>query len=472
MTPRIIVALLLSSALSACVVGPKYTPPVAGLTQAYVTDQPLAAADPQWWHSFGDPVLDTIVERALAQNYDLAAAAARIQQARALAGGAAARLLPTVDAAGSAEADHQSLHTPFGIASNELGFPRNYELYQAGVQASWELDLFGGLTRRQQAARAQLSGTIADAAAVRLGVEAETVDAYLQLRGAQAQLQVAQAQYTVADNLVTLISQREAQGLSAPRDVLRATGDRDGVAARIPRLNRAIAAQINAIDVLTGQQAGGADPALAQVAAIPAPPQPSGSAIPADLMRRRPDVVAAESQMVAANAQIGAALSKYYPHLSFSGLLGVASVGGTSFLGGGAVQTTGQAALRWRLFDFGRIDAEVKQARGHKAETMAQYRATLLHATADVENAMVALTQGRNEVTIRQQQVAALTRSRDQAQQAYGVGTVALIEVLDADRALLEASDELAQARAMAARASLATTRALGGGYTQGTTHG
>ncbi len=462
---RFTLALLIGTVLTGCTVGPNYVRPQIALTPAYATPATIALADPQWWHGFGDPVLDRIVAQVLSQNLDMAAAAARIDQARAVAGLAHAAMLPAIDVGASAETDHISQQTPFGEASRELGFPRDYNLYQAGAQASWEIDLFGGLRRRQQAARADLAGSTADAAAVRLSVVAEAVDAYLQLRGLQARLAVAQDQDTTSTALVGLIRQRVDQGLSAPRDLNRAIGEEDGVAATIPGLRAGIADEMNRLDVLTGAQAGTSRGWLAPARAIPVAPDPSGASDPSALMRRRPDLVAAEHRLIAANARIGSAMAEAYPKLSLTGLLGAATLGGSSLLSDGAFQASGIAGLRWRLFDFGRIDAEIAQARGQDAEALALYRGSLLRATAEVETALMQWIETRQEVDRREQQVAALTQARDQVRSAYAAGAVALLDVLDADRALLDASDRLAQARAGAARASVAAVRALGGGY-------
>ncbi|MCW1431242.1 efflux transporter outer membrane subunit [Novosphingobium sp. JCM 18896] len=462
---RIPFALLLATSLSACAVGPEYVRPQVALTPAYATPAQVAAPDAQWWRRFDDPLLDRVVERVLAQNLDIAAAGARIAQARAVARGAGAALLPTGEVGASAETAKQSLNSPFGAAAHELGFPRSYDLYTAGAQASWEVDLFGGLTRQQQAARADAAGATADAAAVRLSVVAEAVDAYLQLRGLQARLAVAERQRDTEHALVGLIRQRVDQGVSAERELQRALGEEEGVSASLPPLRAAIAGQMNRLDMLMGAQAGTWRAELATAGAIPLGPDPSGSSNPAELMRRRPDVVAAERRLVAANARIGAAMAEYYPHLSLSGVLNVVSLGTSSLFTGNSVQASAGAGLRWRLFDFGRIDAEVAQSKGREAEALALYRSSILHATEDVENAFVRLGEGRTEVATLERQVAALRLARTQTQSAYESGVVALLDVLDADRALLEASDRLEQARAQQARASVAAIRALGGGY-------
>ncbi|WEK47840.1 MAG: efflux transporter outer membrane subunit [Candidatus Andeanibacterium colombiense] len=462
---RSIPILLLATALSACTVGPNYQRPEVALTQAYTAPAAIEAPDSQWWKGFEDPLLNRIVDRVLAQNLDIAAAGARIAQARAAAQAAGAALLPEVGADGSAESASQSLKTPFGAASSRLGFPRGYDLYQLGAQASWEIDLFGGKTRERQAAAAGLAASDADAAAVRLSTVSEAVDAYLQLRGLQARLAVAQNQLEVRRALLGLIGQRVEQGLSADRDLNRAQGEADGVEASLAPLRAAIAGQINRLDVLMGTQAGTARAELAPAGPIPAALVPSGGANPAELLRRRPDIVAAERRVAASNARIGAAMSDYYPKLSLSGLLGLGSVGTGALFSGDAVQASGGLGLHWRLFDFGRVDAEVAQAKGREAETLALYRSAALHATEDVEDALVRLGEGRTEVDALTRQVAALGKARVQAQSAYQAGAVALIEVLDADRALLDARDRLEQARALEARASVEAVRALGGGY-------
>ena len=461
--------LLCTATLAGCTVGPDYHRPELSLTPAFISGAIMTpAADAHWWTSFGDALLDRVVERALAQNLDIAAAAARVDQARGAAQAAGAALLPSADATGSAEETSTSRRTPFGAASEQLGFSRDYALYQAGAQASWEIDLFGGLRRGREAARAEFAGSQAEADAIRLSIAAETVDAYLQLRGLQARLAVAERQLANEQSLVDLIRQRVEQGISADRELNRTLGERSGIEASLAPLRAGIAGQLNRLDVLMGAQAGTWAVELKTQGVIPLAPDPIGSAVPADLMRRRPDIVAAERRLAAANARIGVAIADYYPRLSLSGLLGVASVGTAGLFTGSAVQASGTAGLRWRLFDFGRVDAEVVQAKGRTAEMLALYRGSVLRATAEVETALSRLAEQRNAVGAFEAQVAALTASRDQVRQAYQGGVIALVDVLDADHALLEASDQLENARAEAGRASVAAIRALGGGWQSG----
>jgi NodT family efflux transporter outer membrane factor (OMF) lipoprotein len=466
MRRSLLVLLLATSALAGCTVGTDYRRPSVALTDRYRSQVAIAPATAApWWTAFGDPLIDRLVEEALAQNLDLAATAARLDQARAAARAAGAALLPQGELAMSATRQRQSLRTPVGAVSDRLDLPRNYSLYEIAPRASWEIDLFGGLRRERQAARADLASADAEAQAVRLSVAAETVDAYLQLRGLQARLDIAGRQLRNEKELAGLIGSQAAQGIVADRALQRVLGEQYGLDAALAPLRAAIVGQMNRIDVLTGRQAGDQRALLAPVAAIPSAPDPSGSSAPAELMRRRPDIVAAERRVAAANARIGAAIADYYPRLSLSGLFSVASVGAAGLFTGTSVQAGATAGLRWRLFDFGRVDAEVAQARGREAEALAFFRRAVLRGTADVEDALVGLAEGRSEIAAREQEVAFLTRSRDQALQGYRGGVLALIDVLDADRALLGASDRLASARAETARSSVAAIRALGGGW-------
>ena len=462
-------AAALASAPPALAVGPNYQRPQIDLTPAFrnapppghdVTD--LAA----WWDRFGDPELTRIVQRAAAQNLDLAQARARILQGRARVRVATSRLAPSGQASASASETEQSLLSPIGsIGSHVPGFERTYDLYDVGVSASWEIDLFGGLRRGREAARADAAALIAQAEATRVSVTAEAADAYLQVRAFQARLAVARRQAKTQEDLVDLLAQRTRQGVAAERDLHQARAALEGVQATIPPLLAGLEAQANRLDVLMGAQPGTWRGELAADAPIPAAPTLDVAESPADLLRRRPDVIAAEQRLVAANARIGEAVAEYYPKVSISGLLGFESLDSSRLLASNALQHQIGAGLRWRLFDFGRVDGEVAAARGADAEALAAYRSSILRAAEDVEDAFSDLAQQEARAGALERQVAELTEARRQAELAYEGGVASLIEVRDTDRDLLTASDQLAQARAGAARAAVAAYRALGGGW-------
>jgi NodT family efflux transporter outer membrane factor (OMF) lipoprotein len=461
-------------ALSACAVGPDYQRPASPLTQGFhaapstPAEGPLAVQAPleSWWTGFGDSELDRVVDRVRRQNLDLQQAAARVSQSRAAARAAGAALLPSLDAQSDAANVQQSLESPIGEIGRHLnGFERDYNLYDAGLAASWEIDLFGGQRRLREAARADARAARNQAEAIKISLTAEAADAYLMARGLQARIAVARRQAQVQADLVDLLERQVSQGAAPERELHQALAARQGVDASIPPLLTALEAQLNRLDVLMGAQPGTYSAELRVARHIPAPPPLSAAEGPAGLLRRRPDVRAAEQSLIAANARIGAAVADYYPKVSLAGLAGGQSIDSERVFAPTALQSQIGAGLRWRLFDFGRIDAEVAAARGRQAQALADYRLTVLRAAEEVENAFTDLAQQQARAAALKSQVDQLTIARRQAQTAYDGGVVSLIEVRDVDRDLLAASDQWVQAQAGAARAAVAAFRALGGGW-------
>lgn len=466
-------SVLLTTVLSGCMVGPDYVPPHTALEPFHNLDAvkrgQAALPAPQidrWWDGFNDPILVTVVQRALGQNLDLAASLARVAQARAAARYAGAQLLPTLDADASAAARRQSLKSSIGSLSKSFpGFDRNQSEYTVGSSASWEIDVFGGVRRGASAASAEFEAAQADQVGTRITVAADAADAYLQIRGYQARLQMAQAQVDTGARLLSLVQARHQAGQVDGREVAQAEALYSQARATMQPLRIALEAQLNRLDVLMGAQPGSYAQELAQPTEIPAIAAIGGPDTPLDVLRRRPDVIAAERRLASSNERIGVAISDYYPKMSLSAALGFDSLSANHLLAGSAFQATGGGALRWRLFDFGKVEAEVAQARGANAEALAQYRQTVLKAAEDVENALVALSQTQAHVVELQAEVDSLVRARDLSERAYKAGSITLTEVLDAERQLLAARDELAANRADAARSAVGIFRALGGGW-------
>ena len=463
-----------SLVLAGCMVGPQYkapADPVAPYHNSQVvegrrTDIPPPPLD-IWWTGFRDPELTRIVDRALAQNLDLEAALARVDQARAAAREAGAKLLPAGSAAGTVSPLRQSLNSPIGsVARYFPGYDRNQTLYDAGVGAQWEIDLSGGLRRGVEAARDEAEAAEAQQLGVRVSVVADAADAYFQARGAQARLAIAQAQVDTDSRLLELVRLRFSRGASDNKEVAQAEALLAQARATIPPLRTVLEAQFNRLDVLMGVQPGTYAAELAQPADIPrAPAIPPGQNA-ADLLRRRPDIIAAERRLAASNARIGVAVSEYYPKVSLSALLGFESLSAGRLFSAESFQPEGSAGLRWRLFDFGKVDAEVAQANSANAQALLAYRQTVLRATEDVENAFMALAQLELQARDLAAEVDALARARDASQESYLAGASSLTDVLDADRQSLLARDELARTQADTDRAVVLSFRALGGGWT------
>ncbi len=470
---RMSLALALGASLSGCAVGPKYHRPTVDL-QAFHNAPSIetrAASLPappldQWWTGFHDPELTRIVKRALDENLDLATAMTKVEQARAAAQAAGARRMPSANLNASTTTLYQSTESTTGrLASHLPGYDRQQNYYDLGFTASWETDLFGGLRKGAQAATAEAQAAEASHTGTRITVAAEAADAYMQVRGAQARLIFAKDQIATDSHLVELVQQRRDAGVASDRELAQAQALLSQARATIPLLTVSLEAQLNRLDVLMGAQPGTYAAELSSAADIPDVPEISGYGTPTDLLRRRPDIIAAERTVAASNARIGQALAEYYPKLSISGIVGSQALAPAHLFEQQGFQPISVVGLRWRLFDFGAVAAEVKRARGANAEALLQYRSSVLHAAEDVEDAFSLLVQSENRRNEIVREIAELQRVRDLSQESYAAGVIGLTDVLDADRQLLAAKDDLAVARESAARAAVGSYRALGGGW-------
>jgi NodT family efflux transporter outer membrane factor (OMF) lipoprotein len=466
-------ALALGASLTGCAVGPKYHRPIVNVqpfhnAHSIETRNAALPAPPldQWWTGFRDPELTRIVKRALDQNLDLAASMTRAQRARAAARGAGAQRLPSGNLNASTTSLYQSTESMTGrLAAHVPGYGRGQNYYDLGFIASWETDLFGGLKQGAEAAAAEAQTAEALHTGTRITVAAEAADAYMQIRGAQARLKFAKDQISTDNHLVELAQQRRDAGIASDRELAQAQALLSQAKATVPLITASLEAQLNRLDVLMGAQPGTYAAELTSVVDIPDVPEISGFETPTDLLRRRPDIIAAERMVAASNARIGQALAEYYPKLSLSSIVGSQALAPAHLFEQQGFQPISVVGLRWRLFDFGTVASEVKRARGINAEALLQYRSSVLHAAEDVEDAFSLLVQSENRRNEILREIAKLQRVRDLSEESYASGVIALTDVLDADRQLLAAKDDLAVARESAARAAIGSYRALGGGW-------
>ncbi|HKX77676.1 MAG TPA: efflux transporter outer membrane subunit [Novosphingobium sp.] len=466
-------SLLFATLLSGCAVGPDYHRPAMNAPARYMGDAAIAerqAAQPadlaRWWEGFKDPLLTRLITEAQSKNLDVAQAIARVTQAKAGLNAATAALLPSATIQASAGHVRTSQDTPGGRVGQLLGASRDYDSYEGDVVAGWEIDLFGGLRRGHAAAADDYQASEAGVIAARLAVAAQVADVYVAIRGLQERLAIARDQVATQRKLVATVQLQYQKGVAAELQLRQSEGVLAQVQSTVPVLETSLDAAMNAMDILMGTQPGTFRPQLEAVGPIPVAPSITSAGGPVDLLRRRPDLIVAERRLAASNARIGQAISEYFPKFSLSGLLGTASAVGTGQLfTGSAVQAQGFAGLRWRLFDFGRVDAEVKAAKGANAEALANYRLTVLRASADVEDSFSALVKREEQVRLLSSGETSLARAREASEAAYKGGVVSLIEVLDADTRLLETRDQRAQAQTEVARAAISSFRALGGGW-------
>ncbi|HEX4050083.1 MAG TPA: efflux transporter outer membrane subunit [Steroidobacteraceae bacterium] len=476
-TARASVTLALFATLAGCVVGPDYHAPQLALPSSYAHAAPPATvpsspAAPttglnRWWEEFNDPELSRIIRRTQQQNLDLEAALARVREARANARESGARLWPEGALQAGVLREEQSVEGPIGTIAHALpGYSRQQTVYDLSAGVNWEADLFGGQRRSAEAAVADAQASAAQREAVRVTVTAEAADAYFQMRGAQARLQVNEAQVDLDRQLLTLVLRRQSDGVATDLEVNEARALLAHARATLPPLIELREAQLDRLQVLMGVPPGADSDELRCAASPLVVPSMIIAEGPRELLQRRPDVLAAERRLAASNARIGVAIAQYYPTISLSALSGFESMGSIPRLGTASYQPLVLAGLHWRLFDFGRIDAQVDRMRGANAEALAQFRQSILAATEDVEDAIVSDVQLREQYRQLQEEVTADAAARAAAQQQYLAGAVSLLQVLDTDRQLLAARDALIATQIDEARAAVATYRALGGGWT------
>ena len=468
----IILLPIIVSTLTACTVGPNYKRPNISLPEQYL-GTPLNSSNDNskadiaiWWQSFNDPQLTRYITLALKQNLDLTQAYTRVTQAQAGLSAANASLQPIGTVGAQAAKVYQSVETPLGQVLNSMpDFNRHGSSYDTNLSATWELDIFGGLRRDREAALANYQSSNAGASAIRLMVAAQTANIYINIRGLQSRLDIAHQQLQTQQQLLSTINLLYSKGLASEFQVKQAKANVAQVQAVVPVLGMNLDIAMNALDIMLGTVPGTHRAELAEVKPIPVIPQITETGTPRDLLRRRPDLIMAERQLAASNARIGSAIAEYYPKVSLGGLIGSATTASGNLFSSGANQAAGLLGLRWRLFDFGRINAEISLAKGQEAEKLAAYQLAVLHAAEDVENSLSTLSKRQEQLMALQDGENALKHAQKIALIAYQKGINSRIEVLQADSNALQFSDRKLQARTDSALAAVAVYKSLGGGW-------
>ncbi len=424
-----------------------------------------AALADGWWRSFGDPVLDRLVETALADNFAIEIAAARLEQAAAGVKAANGALLPAANLGGSAAVQQLSIEDVQGRAFSRFpGFQRTVEQYGLNGAASWEIDLFGRLSAGARAARAEAGVAEAGVAGARLTVAAEVVNSYVAVRTLQGRLAAAQGRLQALEGIDRLVRQRTARGVAATFEADLSGAQWAGAASAVPALQAGLEAELNRLDVLLGRAPGAAAAELG-AGPIPRPITPALVDGPASLLARRPDVVAAERLVAASDARVAAAIAARYPRLTISGFAGLLATGMSNLLTGGALQTGASAGVTAPLFAGGRLRAQQSASEAQLREAVANWRQTALGAVAEAESALRALAERSAQADALGSAAGQLAAAQDRTQGAYKAGAVSLIDALAVERQRLDAEDQALVARAGAAQAAVAAFRALGGGW-------
>lgn len=445
-------ALLLAGCASLRSPAPPDDPPPVPATWS-LPSAASAAPDAAWWRAFGDPWLDRLVPQALAANADLRAALARVAQARAARASAAAGDAFTLGAGGGAQASRRD-----GQGGSSRG-------WNAALDAGWEPDLTGATAAGLAAAEAELAATGASAAFTRVSVAAELVLAYLELRGAQQRLAVAEANLASQEETLQITRWRVQAGLASAVDLDQAESAAAQTRAARPALQTTIAQQAHAIAVLAGQAPAALRAELQAPAALPALPQDFGVQLPAELLRRRPDVAAAEARLQAAAARVDAADAARLPSLSLGGSLGLSALTLSGLAQPGAALAALSASVQLPLLDGGRLRAQVQSQEAAWDEARAGYRGSVLAALQEVEDTLVALRDARARQAELATAVAAAQRAAELADARYAAGLIDFATVLTTRRSLLALQDSAASAATGLVQQQVRLVKALGGGW-------
>ena len=456
-----IAALSAALILAGCAsVGPDYhrVPPTTAQLQAFDAAQETHAQfQAAWWKQFNDPTLDALIERAARNNLDLRIAVARLHESRALLSSAKSDQLPTVNT----DLNYTRAR------GQEPGFTdqrTTVTTYQAGFDASWELDLFGGVRRSVEAAGADLGASDAALQNAQVTLLAEVARNYFELRGSQLRLDIAQRDIDNLQQTTHLTEVREQLGSGSEQDVASSKARLSAVQAQLPVLQTQVSASEFRLAVLLGERPGELDIDVSSKNFTPiAVSLPIGDA--GDVLTRRPDVRIAEREYAAATARIGVAKADFFPHITLGGFLGFLA-GNSNDFGGPSTRAWSLApSISWPGLNVQRVRANLHASEARADAAQANYQQSVLLAIEDIDNAVTGFNQQRVRVNHLIDQSTQSKRAADLARVRYQEGATSFLELLDAERTQLSAEDDLAQAEASINTRAVALYKALGGGW-------
>ncbi|WGS84029.1 efflux transporter outer membrane subunit [Methylomonas sp. UP202] len=471
MKTKAVIPALFTLLTSGCVVGPDYQPPNSNMPAQWsdasskeITHQNDQPGD--WWKLFHDDKLNSLIERAVKANLDLHIAESRVRQARAQQGFAEADLWPTLSASGSYARQKQSEHQPIlGSLPKSSNIPFENDVYKAGFDATWEIDLFGGKRRAVEAATAALTATEYGRRDVLVSLLSEVARYYALTRGAQRQLAILQNQINAQEETVNIIRSRVNHGTAAELELQRSIALLASIESQAPAIETSIQSSIHRLGVLLAQSPNGLNAELAATAAIPAPPPQVPVGLPSDLLRRRPDVLQAERLLAAETARIGQVKAELFPKFSLTGSLGAISISPSDFFLPGSRTWSIGPTVQWRIFDSGRVLANINAQTEAQDQALLNYQKIVLTSFEEVENALVAYAKEQEHYRLLEQEVSANQTAADLAKQRYVKGWSSYLDLLDAQRTLYVSQDERVRSERTVTLNLVALYKALGGGW-------
>lgn len=441
---------LLLSLLTGCSVGPDYVRPDIKAPDQWNVDYKAAAglANTQWWKQFGDPVLDNLIETAVRGNLDLKSATAKVDQYLGVLDTTRSQYFPQISAG-------------FNPGAANTG-GRTTQSYQATLNATWELDLWGKIRRSSEAAQAQIAGSEAGRRAIIMSVVSNVASGYITLRGMDRQLEIAKDTERAYAESLKLFRLRFKHGTISKLELSQADSNHEAAQQAIPSYESLVRQQENLISLLLGR-APGPIPRGKTIDELLAPGIPAG--LPSELLERRPDIIQAEQNLIAANAEIGVAKAAYFPKISLTGALGVSS-GDISklFVPGAGIWSAG-GQLAQPLFNFGQTAGQVRQAEAQQQQALYQYQQTILTAFREVEDALIKTTKGREQLEAQRRQVSSLEEYDRLARLQFEAGTSSYLQVLDADRSLFTGRLDKTKTHYDLLVSLISVYKAMGGGW-------
>lgn len=451
-------------ALAACAVGPDYKrPEIAPPAQFISADGSFTSADveAEFWKSFNDPLLTQLVERSLASNHDIRIAASRLREARALRNEARLDLAPTV----TASAGHTESRASLRQAPPASGVSRDQNYYDAGFDAAWELDLFGRVRRGVEASSAELAASEAGVYNTQVSITAEVARNYFELRGYQHRLEVARRNADNQGESLRITTARLDAGRGTKLDTSRASAQLSATLATIPDLEASATRAMLRLGVLTGQSPESLIAQLSEARAQPQLPTTHAIGTPEALLRRRPDIRIAERELAAATARVGVAVGDLFPRISFVGRWGFDAATSSELGEGGSESYAFGPSIQWAAFDLGRVHQRIKQREAATDGALARYEQTVLRALEETDASLTDYTKALIKQQHLQNSATASAEAATLARARFDSGAADFLTVLDAERSVLEAEDQLARSETQTATALLATYKALGGGF-------
>jgi multidrug efflux system outer membrane protein len=458
---RIVFLSLAALALGGCMVGPNYQRPSVDAPPSWrVTDlQADNVADTAWWEQFDDAVLDNLIRTALRENLDLQIATARVEEFAGRYGFVRADLFPQVGA--NAAAGRQRFTQETGN-TNSPGTNFTLDNYSATVGATWELDVWGRIRRATEAARAELVGSEEGRRAVILSLVGSVAGSYVNLRDLDRQLEIAKETANSRGDSLALFKLRLEGGFTSEVEYVQVKSQYEEAMATVPAIEKAIAQQENGLSVLLGRNPGPI-PRGKTIDQLVLPSIPAG--LPSDLLERRPDILQAEQNLIAANARIGVAKAAYYPSISLTGFFGYASTDLSNLFTGPAKVWSYQAPVSVPIFTAGKIAGDVQAAEALQRQALAGYRQSIQGAFRDVDDALADQARTREQLAAQASQVQSLAKYFELARLRFDNGYTSYLEVLDAERSLFNAQLSYAQNQGVLFQALINLYKAMGGGW-------